>query len=349
MSKGGIHLTNEQDVFSFDLNESLYFEKGQEVLQMLGISLEPEISIQSFNEYVSIRGVIELHGEYEKVQADVENDELPLDFNDHQSHRYFEQIENKEDNLAIFSHRFPVEISVPSYRVEDMNDIKVSVASFDYQIPEENQLKLISTIEIQGISDQTVLPDELNEKIEREVTEEKLEVLEDFQFELKDELHDNRKRQEIELESVSETVEQKSDENEDGDVDKDRWKYKQSQSLEEFFKVDKVDDNGEIQEADMTEDVEDVPPDSNVQEETDPEVASERKPSYLADIFGGDDLEQETKYEQMRICIVQDQDTLESISERYQIPKLQILKLNRLADDDLAKGQLLTIPSKGEK
>lgn len=346
MSKGGSHLSNEQDIFSFDLNESLYFQKGQEVSQMLSISLEPEISIQSFNEYVSIRGVIELHGEYEKSELNHESDEQVFDLNDHQSRRYFEKIINEEDSLATFSHRFPVEISVPSYRVDDINDIKVSIESFDYEIPEEDQLNLISTIEIHGISNETILPNEINERIEQEATEGAVEIPEEtFQFELKEELiHASEEEAEVvERVSKSEEVELETTVSEEVIDDKDRWKYKQSQSLEEFFKVD---DSEETEEVIDPEDHEYVSSDIDMQEDVETDSDPERKRSYLANFFGDDESEEEEKYEQMRICIVQDQDTLESISERYQIPKLQLLKSNRLADDDLTKGQLLTIPSK---
>lgn len=341
--KGGSYLVNEQDVFSFDLNESLYFEKGQEVSQMLSISLEPEISIQSFNEYVSIRGVIELHGEYEKNQVDSENDEQLLDFEDHHSRRYFEEIRSEENGLATFSHRFPVEISVPAYRVDDMDDIKVNIASFDYEILDDNQFRLISTIEIHGINNEMALPNDLNERIENESMEQNEEVLEKhFEFELKDELLHEEKNKGDDREQGSEEIEieQKVNENDEEDIDKDRWKYKQkqSQSFEEFFKKD--DDNDGEKEEVITEETDETT-DLEVVDET-----PERKPSYLAALFSEDQSDDIVTYEQMRICIVQEQDTLESISEKYEVPKLQLLKLNRLADDDLTKGQLLTIPSK---
>lgn len=341
-SKGGCCSLNEHDVFSFNLNESLYFEKGQEVAQMLSISLEPEISIQSFNEYVSIRGVIELQGEYEIDQPDDEEEENLLNFDDHHSRRYFEEIRNNENGSATFSHRFPVEISVPAYRVDNTNDIKVNVASFDYEISEGSQFRLISTIEIHGISNEAVVPEDVSERIEDE-EEQKLEMLgEQFEFELKDELRAGIEQDENSREIEPEKAEQKDSENEEVDTDKDRWKYKQTQSFEEFFKED--DEKEEVAKADG--DHETAESDLDVHEETESAEAPERVPSYLTDLFGNDDSEEVPKFEQMRICIVQEQDTLESISERYQVPKLQLLKLNRLADDDLAKGQLLTIPSK---
>src|SRR5699024_11969838 len=156
MLKGGSRLGNEQEVFRFDLNESLYFEKGQEVGEMTGISLDPDISIQPFNDYVSIRGVIELSGSYQREVSAHEEDESAFDFDDYHSKRYVEKVVGLDDDQAEFTHRFPVEISVPAYRVTDMDDVTVGIESFDYEIPDQNQLKLNSTIEIYGISDESV-------------------------------------------------------------------------------------------------------------------------------------------------------------------------------------------------
>ena len=109
------HVTNDSSVFRFELNETLYFEKGQEVNEMRGVSLEPDISIHSFHDYITIKGIIELKGEYEKsdrfqVKEDIETD-------DFHAKRYVEAVEEMDNDLAIFSHRFPVEISVPVNRV----------------------------------------------------------------------------------------------------------------------------------------------------------------------------------------------------------------------------------------
>src|SRR5699024_5591990 len=97
------------DVFNFHLNESLYFEKGQEVLQKMGILLDPDILIHPYDDYVSIPGVMELKGAYEKDPFIKQMETAPLDLSEH-ARRYVEQIASTADNFAAFSHRFPVEI-----------------------------------------------------------------------------------------------------------------------------------------------------------------------------------------------------------------------------------------------
>ena len=48
----------------FSVEESICFQKGQEVSELLSISLDPDITVQEVNDYVSIRGSLELTGEY---------------------------------------------------------------------------------------------------------------------------------------------------------------------------------------------------------------------------------------------------------------------------------------------
>src|SRR5690625_2391105 len=89
------------------------------------------------------------------------------------SYRYVESVTDTLEGGATFSHQFPVEISIPSYRVQDFNEITVSIESFDYEIPGENQLKLNAAIDIHGINMENA-----NETSRQsEVTEEKEAVV----------------------------------------------------------------------------------------------------------------------------------------------------------------------------
>lgn len=387
MLKGGSHLSN---VFSFELNESLFFEKGQEVAEMRGISLDPEISIQTFNEYISIRGVIELRGEYQKASSADEEDEI-VDLEDYSAKRFVERVVDAEDNGATFSHRFPVEISVPTYRVEDLNDVTVSIESFDYEIQEPSQLKLYSTIEIHGINKEiegpraeekdeatevnqpeveTVMNEERKEAdsleevvdareekeleavpLEKSESEKAREIGETFQFEIKE----KQAKESVEGAGLTLPVNPPTlsspEQTEDEQDDPDRWKYKQthSQTLEEFFK------KLPSQEQDATpSDVMETPssslldaevidsPDLYESRESGSESESMEDVRYLSDMFRDTE---EHQYTQMRLCIVQNQDTIETIAERYHVPALQLIKQNRLDGDyTVTEGQLLYIP-----
>lgn len=369
-------LPDEQNAFTFELNESLYFEKGQEVAEMLNISLDPEIAIESFADYISIRGVVELEGEYEKfISEDGETTDIE-DAEDSPAYRYIERIEDSVEGRALFSHRFPVEISIPSYRVTDINDISVSIDYFDYEIPSENQLKLTSMIKIAGIRDQTsdqtkdstekkelegesLEPDLLDERFEFDIkkeNEKQEEELEEKPELIAESVLREEQAEHIETEEIVETEEPLTDE------EKDRWKkYKETKTFEEFFKKP---EEAQSEDAEIVENEHETPEmmEEYTEEETLEEMSEEAETmgeetneqemigediNYLSDMFRTDEDEQE--FTQVRFCIVQEKDTIETIAERYKIPQSKIMKLNMLEDDDLEEGQLLSIPRKAEK
>lgn len=56
--------------------------------------------------------------------------------------------------------------------------------------------------------------------------------------------------------------------------------------------------------------------------------------------------QEEESYSSLRLYIVQERDTIETIAERYEIPASRILQSNRLLTEDLGEGQLIYIPYK---
>lgn len=368
--EGGIKLIKDEDIFSFELNESLYFNTGQEILEMINISLEPEISIQPFNDYISIRGVIELQGEYLKTEEEI-NDEDSLSLDDYHFRRYIERIEDVTDDRSLFSHRFPVEISVPTYRVEDIDNVSVSIETFDYEIPSVNELKLKSSIAIYGITKDNNKEDNQLEAIqERNIFEFDIKETEDKSLETMDEDLIKTEQSTPLIEDAQEITEENielSEDQQEKNNEKERWKYKEKQTLSEFFDKKQKDKKSEaeqkVQEEESTESedikLDEVPPEEvGVSNESLGEVVDNNKEteesildveaeivediSYLSDMFRGE----EDLFTQVRVCIVQEADTLEKIAERYKVSTLQILNENRLEDEHLSEGQLLNIPQK---
>jgi len=379
-------LNSEESVFSFELNETLFFEKGQEVAEIRGISLDPNISIQSFNEYISVRGVVELQGEYERsmnVNEDEPDSSSSLFVND-QAYRYIEKVVDVDHSISEFNHRFPVEISVPSYRVNNLDDVTVQITSFDYELPDESKLKLMSTIEIHGINDQIREPNlaekDKNEKVEEETnrvnkedTEEKLkdvveneiestnDIEETFDFEIKKE--DEKEREttineetdDLELENNIESVEEEeSSTAEEDKIETDaRWKWskkKKSQTIAEFFDKDLSDESSLYPSSSENISSLESPSESYEMMSSSRDIDSSSSEdntdlSYLTGMFRA---EEET-YTQMRLYIVQEKDTLESIAERYDTTSMHITNKNGLTEDDVSEGQLLYIPYKKEK
>lgn len=334
--KGGSYLASEQNVFRFDLNESLYFEKGQEVAEIMGISLEPEISIQEFNDYISIRGVIELHGSYQKAETlDEDEDESYIEGYD--SKRYMERVTDTQYGVTEFTHRFPVEITVPSYRVENLDEITVMISEFDYELPEPDYLYLRSTIEIHGINSQVEVEDETEseETYGNEPTNEPSLTRdeESFEFEVK-----NENESSSYLEDTPEPLPALTDEESNDAVENDRWKFMQkTQTFDEFFNKNK---EPEVVEE---ETLEESSSDESVSlDDADESRTGNADLTYLADMFRSG----EEQYAKLKLRIVQEKDTLESLAERYETTTLHIRNQNRLEDDDISEGQLLYIPVK---
>lgn len=343
-------MSNDESVFSFELNESLYFEKGQEVSEMLGVSLEPEISIQPFHEYISVRGVIELHGAYQKVTfSDDEPDDDTYEFDDYHSKRYVEKVVDTDSGQSEFTHQFPVEISVPTYRVTNLNDVTVAIESFDYEIPNQSQLRLSATIEIYGIDNQTEEEDTYEEESVDETAFLKRED-DTFEFDIKESKEEEPEEPTETGSFTSEDVplldpEIEKDEPDENTEVKERWKSKKSQTLAEFFNKEEIKE--EVQEPLVEESSEEPPSQLDITESTyvdeDYEKDSEtiEDVRYLSDMFRNSE---EEGYAKMRLCIVQQTDTVETIAERYEISTGQIVKRNHLSDEDLEEGQLLYIP-----
>ncbi|WP_217586862.1 stage VI sporulation protein D [Lentibacillus saliphilus] len=375
-------MNNEDAVFTFDLHESLYFQSGQEVAEMRGISLDPEIAIQDYGDYIAIRGVIELQGEYLK-HLPMADSNMVDDFADDHSKRYVERVMDTEDHAATFMHRFPVEISVPSYRVTGLDDVSVSIDTFDYELPNPTHLKFSSKIAIHGIQDEPE-EDGYDERDSEFSERTEPESIEQFSFETKrpleepesvesessssndedlqnesvsSESEDNVLHQESESSSDESSSRNESASHEDEQTDKERWQWKQSQTLGEFFAKDSspestsdessnvsMEDAYESSEIEQSSDYDDV---YLTTSSDDYESSSEnvRDVMYLANMFK----EEEEHYAKMRVCIVQSDDTLDGIASRYNVLPDQIRQSNQLESDHVSEGQLLFIPYQKQK
>ncbi|MFS0618576.1 stage VI sporulation protein D [Priestia megaterium] len=131
----------------FSVEESVWFQKGQEVSQLLSISLEPQVSIQEYDQYVSIRGALQLTGEYETYEGE-------HSLREYTNENQVQSISVREDGTAELSHQFPVDITIPKNRIQSIEDVYVSIDLFDYELPGTNQLQLMADLSITGLYEQ---------------------------------------------------------------------------------------------------------------------------------------------------------------------------------------------------
>lgn len=143
-----------QSCLRFSLEESIWFHKGQEVSELFSLSIEPNVTISERNQYVVIEGSLEVSGEYRGIgESKVwENTNSTQEI----QQRYVQSVErNEENDMFTFYHAFPVDISIPSNRIESRNLVEVDISTFDYSMPENSCIKLIAELMITGIYDDT--------------------------------------------------------------------------------------------------------------------------------------------------------------------------------------------------
>nr|WP_235867434.1 stage VI sporulation protein D [Priestia abyssalis] len=368
--------------------------------ELLSISLDPNISIQEDDQYVSIRGALILTGEYKNVQSDTEEQSLREYTNGKQVH----EVMLREDGMSEFQHQFPLDITIPKNRIQNLEDVYVSIDMFDYDFPSENNLSLTADLSITGLygEQQSVarLEDEEQEEIteaQQEETEQTIfleqqeEEADEFEFEPLyrngNELEEEQQEDEqavIEFEPLSQQLEEYNEEQQEvqgierlsaGDAAPDSYFADSSPShgkeLYEPFEVEVKKDQPHEAEAavpsfelrpknmiplwaeEENEEAEtrekayqqyaEVPKAEQVEQEEGQEKAVRKENAlYLTQLFSKNE---EEDFSRLKMCIVQNGDSLEQIAERYDTNVQNLLRVNNIEDEhDLSEGTILNIP-----
>ncbi len=177
---------NQTSSIRFSVEESVWFKKGQEVSDLIGISLEPEIAVQEHDNYISIRGALVLSGEYRPQTRDVEDEINSL--RDSTIYRTIDEVVENDDGNFAMKHRFPIDITIPTNRIRSLEEVYVLVEAFDYEIPDTGRLELKADLCISGIANErettlaadkqnTVEPEEQNVYEQQEVRGDELGIL----------------------------------------------------------------------------------------------------------------------------------------------------------------------------
>jgi stage VI sporulation protein D len=354
-----------QSCLRFSLEESLWFRKGQEVAELVSISLDPDITIQENDQYVTIRGSLELTGEYRNdAESTVEEEEnVPIQ-------KYVERVDPQEEGICEFSHRFPVDITIPNNRIQSIYDIDVIVESFDYSIPERSCLKLSAELTISGLYDSTQ-----QEEVEER---EEYEVLHRYQVEVpRAEEQEEAEQEENQFEDTflfeaearklpeEEKVEvfpkfptfsyQEPEEEEEPQQPKQPvvFEHARSEASEPVQEIEEIVEEAPAQpiaEEEAQEPVEAKEPvleESSSSPEAPPKQAkkkpSKKKTMTLTEFFARK--EDSSEQARLKVCIVQKGDTLDSLADRYAVSVPNLLRYNNLElNQDVFEGQVLYVP-----
>lgn len=385
----------QSSTIQFTLNESVWFAREQAVDELISISLHPYINILDEEDFIIIKGALQLDGEYRRQTDPFINDQLPNE------QIFVQDIRLIDDNDHQFSHRFPVDITIPKRKIERIEDIAMTIESFDYEIKDNQMLKIIADIEIEGIVDaqessiirnEQVIEDENDgSKDEVEIEFEREEEIVEEENEDEEEIpltvikRNESALKEIEIEEVI-TVEAKKEVIQDIQVEQEIEEAPSEQAArepevveekgelveqvvesvektaipilrEEDYLTDKnepiIIENsrespamnvGEFVELESSSDQFIQESSSHVEQKKKKKIGSTVTMSF-AEFFS----RKEEKPAKMKICVVQENDSLETIADRYNVSTQQLLRANNLhVTDHIVEGQLLDIPFKAQ-
>ncbi|OOZ80240.1 stage VI sporulation protein D [Bacillus cereus] len=313
----------------FSLKESVWFQKGQEVEELLSISLDPDVEIEELDHEVIVRGQLDLTGEYVARQ-----DDSAYSLRDLSPAKSIDYVETREDGVNELVHSFPLEISIPRNRVKVIEELYVSIEEFDYELKENGCLQLLADISITGLCDEERIEDEEEEE-EKETAYAELEV---------DSAQEDENRP---TPQVEEPAYKESDEWEDYAFEPFQLEERKEQEVEEE-EIEEHEFVEREEEKETTPQFElfgrkDFKKEKAKKQEEQEETYSQRDENalYLTKLFTKEPEEEFTK---LRMYFVQEGDTIESVAERYETSVQNLYRVNQTEDIYLTTGQIIYIP-----
>ncbi|WP_223837265.1 stage VI sporulation protein D [Bacillus cereus] len=308
----------------FSLKESVWFQKGQEVDELLSISLDPDVEIEELDHEVIVRGQLDLTGEYVARQ-----DDSAYSLRELSPAKSIDYVETREDGVNELVHSFPLEISIPRNRVKVIEELYVSIEEFDYELKENGCLQLLADISITGLCDEERSEDE-EETVYADLEEDSAQE------------DENRPAPHVEEPTYKE-----SDEWEDYAFEPFQLEERKEQELE----VEKIEEHEFVEREEEQETTpqfelfgrKDFKKEKAKKQEEQEEEYSQRDENalYLTKLFTKEPEEEFTK---LRMYFVQEGDTIESIADRYETSVQNLYRVNQTEDIFLNTGQIIYIP-----
>ena len=312
----------------FSLKESVWFQKGQEVEELLSISLDPDVEIEELDHEVIVRGQLDLTGEYVARQ-----DDSAYSLRDLSPAKSIDYVETREDGVNELVHSFPLEISIPRNRVKVIEELYVSIEEFDYELKENGCLQLLADISITGLCDEERIEDEEEEE---ETAYAELEV--DSAQE-----DENRPTPQVEEPAYKESDEWEDYAFEPFQLEERKEQEVEEEEIEEHEFVEREEEKETTPQFELFGRKDFKKEKAKKQEEQEEETYSQRDENalYLTKLFTKEPEEEFTK---LRMYFVQEGDTIESVAERYETSVQNLYRVNQTEDIYLTTGQIIYIP-----
>jgi stage VI sporulation protein D len=342
-SKGGYGMTENKTGLRFDIYERVHLSDELPAMKSLdSIELIPNIQVMAEGEQALLKGNLRLSGQYFS--------------------------ENEDETLSL-EHWIPVEITLPLNRVQKLEDIAVEIENFDIDLLSSRLLNITGVLSLQGLDTIPAAKDWQEEQLQFSEDAEDVRLAEpylvpsdpnDETYPNLDTIVDDGTRLEN-VEAIEEKEAGRLEEVPGGVLEAERIQTETAvpeTAVNEEKKELKVAFGSKSNE--VTEQI------SNMKNLLKPEEKNQDS-SYLPDInrdtntdagregVRGDELEwkklflgergNERQFQKVRLCIVQKEETMDGIAERYHIHPREIMQFNRLNSYQVAAGQAIYIPS----
>lgn len=337
-------LINEQSSsLSFSIQEAVWLNRGKEIDELLSLALEPDIAIHESEDHVTVKGALKLFGEYTpKEDRSYEDGKEPDSLSEQIAFRSVEEVKLSEEGVGQISHSFPLDVTIPKERIHKLEDVYVTVDEFDYDLPGKGCIELNANVSVTGMK-----ADEVQSE-KQEVAPTPSTSTEDRSFHFEEvrqpEKEDNAVEAEPEVEEPEEDFEDYNvyDEDEEEQQEPVVHMSRHSKTVDESYDevADKMNEDDEARSEYEEVEEEEVEAEESDAPDRDEEV--EENALYLTKVLtqgenGG--------FAKLRMCIVQDGESLDEIASRYGISTSQLLRMNRLNEERVSEGQILYIPS----
>ena len=246
-----------------------------------------------------------------------------------------------------YEHRIPVEISLPVRASSDNEQVQVQIDQFDIELVSNRSLNLTGVLSLTGWSPELTAEaggegDEIvaiHEARASQPASEPIQVVTDT-------------TSPIEQSDVQPSIEVIAPQQEDptavwnpiemtnegsliqSDTLEEDWLREPDAARETAIETNEPKIAFKPQSQEAVTDLADTSPST--------EKKSNNELEWQKLFFGGGD---EQPFRKMKLCIVQKEETIQTIAERYQMNAREIALYNRLGDSDVAEGQIIYIPS----
>jgi stage VI sporulation protein D len=331
-------MTENKSGLRFDIYERVHLSDELPAMKALdSIELIPNIQVMAEGEHALLKGNLRLSGQYFS--------------------------ENEDETLSL-EHWIPVEISLPLNRVQKLEDIAVEIENFDIDLLSSRLMNVTGVLSLQGLDSSPVDKDWQEEQSQFPQDDEEVRLAKSsiIPLETNDETYLNQDTIADDgtwLKSV-EVIEEKDA----------GWLEEVAGGVQEVQRIqlepDVLEEKKELKVAFGSKSIATPEQVSNIKSLLKTEEKNNDS-SYLYDInretnadvgregVRGDELEwkklflgergNERQFQQVRLCIVQKEETMDGIAERYNIHPREIMQYNHLNSYQVAAGQVIYIPT----